>query len=353
VFRSHAPRAAVAAVTAVVLIVGLMASATSAAPKPKPTPTPTPTPSPTPTPTPTPVSDNRTVYFGDDQNYPDGNGDLDPSIVTTGKLLEFTLLVQNEGNQRLTHSEVGYGSQAVDQPDAGDSLPEGWTIESATLLSGAGSCTFDDFGALCDLGQFDAGETALIQIIVQVPDDPGQAFTYASFKVAENVPDQGANRNTFYANASFVIAPTNSNAIGTYKLGGEAFSLSTAGQTLVKKDSMTTTVSVPGGGVGAISISETDCDSSCVGQIATVHVREGLEQTPYLLWTLVIIGSIDGVITHTLDEVDENGDPIEVEISGSCVGDPAGFDCIVSNVKNGNATTIMFQTETNGKVRAN
>jgi hypothetical protein len=349
VFRSRAPRAVVAALTAVVLIVGLMASATSAAPpdgKGKPTPTPTPTPSPTPTPTPTPVSDNRTVYFGDDQNYPDGNGDLDPSIVTAGKLLEFTLLVQNEGSQRLTHSEVGYGSQAVDQPDAGDSLPEGWTIESATLLSGAGSCTFDDFGALCDLGQFDAGETALIQIIVQVPDDPGQAFTYASFKVAENVPDQGANRNTFFANASFVIAPTNSNAIGTYKLGDEAFSLTTAGQTLVKKDSMTTTVSGPAG-AGAISISETDCDNSCVGQIATVHVREGATQTPFLEWKLIITGSISGVITHTLD----NGQ--EVSFSGSCTGDSDGVDCIVSNTKNGNQSTIIFRTAANGKVRAN
>jgi hypothetical protein len=324
VFRSRAPRAVVAALTAVVLIVGLMASATSAAPpdgKGKPTPTPTPTPSPTPTPTPTPVSDNRTVYFGDDQNYPDGNGDLDPSIVTAGKLLEFTLLVQNEGSQRLTHSEVGYGSQAVDQPDAGDSLPEGWTIESATLLSGAGSCTFDDFGALCDLGQFDAGETALIQIIVQVPDDPGQAFTYASFKVAENVPDQGANRNTFFANASFVIAPTNSNAIGTYKLGDEAFSLTTAGQTLVKKDSMTTTVSGP--------------------------AREGATQTPFLEWKLIITGSISGVITHTLD----NGQ--EVSFSGSCTGDSDGVDCIVSNTKNGNQSTIIFRTAANGKVRAN
>jgi hypothetical protein len=322
-----------------------MASTTSAAPKPKPSPTPTPSPSPTPTPTPIPTSDNRTVYFGDDLTYPDGNGDLDASIVTTGNRFEFTVLLKNEGSQRLTHSEFGYGSMAVDQPGAGASLPDGATIESVTLLSGAGSCAFDDFGALCDLGNFDAGESARIQVIVNAPDDPGQAFTYASFKVAENVPDQGANRNTFFANSSLIIAATNSNANGTYLLGG-AFSLSTDNGTLVKKDSMTTTVIGPDG-AGAISISEEDCDSSCVGQIATVHVREGASQAPnYLEWTLRITGSISGVITHTLD----NGQ--EVSFSGSCTGDPDGVDCIVSNTKNGNQSTIVFRTLTNGRVKS-
>jgi hypothetical protein len=108
---------------------------------------------------------------------------------------------------------------------------------------------------------------------------------------------------------------------------------------------MTTTVSGPDG-AGAISISEEDCDKSCVGQIATVHVRDGALQTPYLLWTLVIVGSIDGVITHTLD------DGTDVPISASCTGE-TDVDCIVSNDRTGNVTTIEFRTETNGKVRAN
>jgi hypothetical protein len=350
VFRSHAPRAVVAALTAVVLIVGLMASTTSAAPKPKPTPTPTPSPSPTPTPTPIPNSDNRTIYFGDDLNYPDGNGDLDASIVTAGNRFEFTVLLKNEGNQRLTHSEFGYGSMAVDQPDAGASLPDGATIESVTLLSGAGSCTFDDVGALCNLGNFDSGETARIQVIVNAPVDPGPAFTYASFKVAENVPDQGANRNTFFANASFNIAATNSNANGTYLLGG-AFSLSTNNGTLVKKDSMTTTVTGPDG-AGAISISEVDCSTEptlqpCTGQIATVHVREGAPQSPYVEWTLRITGTLPNPTTiyHQLD-----GATDWVAITESCDADTT-TDCIFSVDKNGNETTVVFRTEANGRVR--
>ena len=130
--------------------------------------------------------------------------------------------------------------------------------------------------------------------------------TYASFKVAENVPDQGANRNTFFADASLDIGPTNSNSNATYKLAGdeEGFSLSTGGQTLVKKDSMTTTVTGTTGGVGAISISEEDCaPGTCTGQIATVHVQDGAPQDPYLVWTIVVVGSFDGVIEHELDDL--------------------------------------------------
>jgi len=327
VVRSRAPRAVVAALTAVVLLVGLMASTTSAAPKP---------------------SANRIVYFGDAPKLATSNGVLTPSLVSAGNVFEFTLFIENEGNNRLTHSEVGYGSRAVAQSGAGSSLPAGASIASATLLTGTGSCSVVDenLGALCDLGDFDSRETATVQIIVNAPSSPGSAFTYASFKVAENVADQGANRNTVYANSSgFVIAPTNSDSNATYKTSG-AFTLSTEGQTLVRKDTMTTTVAGPAG-VGAISISETNCDKSCVGQIATVHVREGADQTPYLEWTLKLTGSISGVITHTVD----NGD--EFSFSGSCTGDSDGVDCIVSNTKNGNATTIIFRTETNGKIRAN
>ena len=324
-FRSHAPRAVVAALTAVVLIVGLMASAASAAPKP---------------------SANRIIYFGDAPKSEQGNGVLVPSTVSAGNVFEFTLWVENLGSNRLTHAEVGYGSLAVAQGTA-VSLPAGATIQSATLNGADCFRTEDNLGSLCDLGQFDAGETATIQIIVNAPATPGPVSTYASFKVAENVADQGANRNTVYANANFDVLPTNSNSNATYKSASAgALTLSTNGQTLVAKDSMTTTVSGPAG-VGAISISETNCNKSCVGQIATVHVRDGADQTPYLEWTLRIVGSISGVITHTLDNDQE------VSFSGSCAGDSDGVDCIVSNVKNGNTTTIVFRTLANGKVRAN
>jgi len=283
------------------------------------------------------------VYFGDDPKSDNGDGVIVPTTVTAGNTFRFDLFIENEGNQRLTHSEVGYGSLAVARQGSNPSLPAGASIVSATLNGDNCTLTGDLLGALCDLGQFDAGETATAEFIVNAPSVAVITTTYASFKVAENVPDQGANRNTFYADASLTVGPTNSNSNATYKTSG-AFSLSTAGNTLVKKDSMTTTVTGSAGGVGAISISEEDCvPSVCTGQIATVHVQDGATQTPYLTWTLVITGSISGVITHELD----NGD-IEL-ISASCSATLV-TNCIESNVKNGNVTTITFRTPTNGRV---
>ena len=144
-FRSRAPRSAVAAALSIALIAAFMVGTTSAsrlpssgggaaaAAKPRATPTPTPDPSPTPTPTPTPNSDNRTVYFGDPPKSDEGNGVLVPSIVTAGNTFAFDVFIENEGNQRLTHSEVGYGSEAVARTDTSDpSLPAGSTIVSVT-----------------------------------------------------------------------------------------------------------------------------------------------------------------------------------------------------------------------------
>ena len=115
---------------------------------------------------------------------------------------------------------------------------------------------------------------------------------WASFKVAEKVARPGRQPNTFFAERTDRIGPTNSNSNATYKIGGErAFALSTAGATPVEKDTMTTTVTVPGGGVGAISISEDDCDASCTSARSRPCTSgTGRLQTPYLEWTLVIVG---------------------------------------------------------------
>jgi hypothetical protein len=372
VFRSRTPRSAVAAALSIVLIAAFMVGTTSAAvnqrasdraapaapkPKPSPTPTPTPVPTPTPTPTPTPNSDNRSVYFGDPDTYlsdPDGNGVLVASDVTAGvgKLFAIDLFVKNLGNQRLTHAQVGYGSLAVSRPGSIPSLPAGITIRSATLNGDPCTVTPDDgslmyLGALCDLGQVNAGEEATVQFIVNAPTEPTTIDTWASFKVAENVPDQGANRNTFFADTDpIVVGATNTNGNATFKLLNEDLTLTTANQTLVKKDSMTTTVSVPGVTGGAISISEEDCaPNTCTGQIATVHVRDGAAVG--LLWTLVSVGQLDHpiVITHELDsgllEFISESNPCDTETE---------TNCMVDVDEQGNSTTTIFKTPTNGKV---
>jgi hypothetical protein len=75
-----------------------------------------------------------------------------------------------------------------------------------------------------------------------------------------------------------------------------------------------------------------------------VHVQDGVAQDPYLLWTIVVVGSFDGVLDHELD----NGST--VHISASC-SDTVVTNCIVSAVKVGNVTTIVFRTLTNGRIR--
>ena len=83
-----------------------------------------------------------------------------------------------------------------------------------------------------------------------------------------------------------------------------------------------------------------------------MHVRDGAQQTPYLLWRLVIVGSLDNpvVVTH---ELDLPADPPVVLISedDQCSSD-SDTNCMVSVVKNGNSNTIIFRTPTNGRVKA-
>jgi hypothetical protein len=109
------------------------------------------------------------VYFGDDPKSDSGDGVIVPTTVTAGNTFRFDLFIENEGNQRLTHAEIGYGSLAVARQGSNPSLPSGASIVSATLNGLDCMITPDDLGALCDLGQFDAGETATAEFIVNAP----------------------------------------------------------------------------------------------------------------------------------------------------------------------------------------
>jgi hypothetical protein len=355
VFRSHAPRAVVAALTAVVLIVGLMASATSAAPKPKPTPTPVPTPSPTPTPTPIPNSDNRVVYFG----WPatDGDRHLGVSEVTTGNIFVIDVIARSDDNQVLTHPVLALGTAVQPGGPDANSLPANASILSVER-SGVGCLPGKEVQTTtsykCELPNFALGDSTTLHVTLRAGDTPvNNDIIWATFKVAEKVSDVGANQNTAFASSQINIQQTNSNANASFKTGDSAFALSTGDQTLVKKDTMNTTVTVPGDtGVGAISIAEIDCSteptlSPCTGQIATVHVRNGAPQSPYLEWTLRITGNLPSPTTiyHQLD-----GATDWVAITESCDADTT-TDCIFSVVKNGNTTEVVFRTIGNGRVR--
>jgi hypothetical protein len=385
VIRSRIPRSVVAATAAVALIIGLMAGTTSAMPldgstlaagaaaKPKPTPTPTATPTPTTEPTPTPVpppSDSRRAYFGDSSGA--GNGLLDPTAVTAGGVFAFEVLARNTGSQTLTHAVLRFGATAIDRtaadyassaagpiPDQTPSLPSGATILSATA-TGTKACPPASGGTAftCDLGNFTPADWVQVRFIVQAPAAAVDTWIWASFKVAENVNDQGANRNTFYADAALPIAATNSNGNSTLLTGNQPLRLSTAGLPMVSGDPQITTVEVPGALGGLISIFETDdptgCTPKCIGQTARVNVRDGELLSPYLLWTLVIfqtdVVAGKGGVIHTLD----NGDEITIaNVKTNACSPLKETNCIESFEidKRAGTTTIVFRTPTNGAVR--
>jgi hypothetical protein len=307
------------------------------------------------------------VYFGDPASSPNGAGQLVVTPVTTGGVYVFDVLARNDGNQNLTHAELGFGSGAAawsDAPGGSPSLPgvgDGAKILSVTVSGGTcAPSTLSDFGYTCALGSLSSGKAVTATFVVEAPDSPLESFVWASFKVAENVPDQGANRNTFFASSALSVGPTNSNGISTYLPTGSPLALSTDGQPPVPGDPQRTSVRVPGGFGGLVSLVETDgptgCSPACIGQTVSANVRGGDLLTPYLQWTLVIAASDQvaskGGVYHTLD------DGTVVDIRNSKANECSAskpVDCIEQYLidKKAGITTIIFRTETNGAVRAN
>ena len=372
-FRSRAPRAVIAALTAVVLIVGLMASTTSAAPKPKPTPTPTPSPSPTPipsptpTPIPTPEEGNRIVYFGDPASDPNGDGVLDPTTVTAGGVFRVDVIARNDGGQNLSHAMLAIGDLAAAWAGAPASLPDGAQLVDVEVMHNglAQDCDFvapaDGFS--CEFGNFRSGDEIEASFWIETASDPdADTAVWASFKVAENVPDQGANSNTFFAFAPLAIAQTTSDANSTYKLDDEFLTLSTDVTGAPASDKQKTILNVPNGVGGIISIFEADnptgCTPACIGQEVLANVRDGAELDPYLVWELRIVGigagKNQGGIYHESIAAPGTFDQFVYSNATVCDG-PTDVNCFETYEvsRNANSTKIIFRTETNGKVRAN
>ncbi len=359
--RSRTTRSVVAATTSVVLILGLMAGTTSAK-KPGPTapPAPTPTPLPTPTPTPTPNSDNRSVYFGDLELVPDSNGLLNVSPATTGKVFAFDVIARNTGGQNLTHAQLAFGDATA--PNANGTvvgLPAGATIlDVDTAGVGCEDETRTTTSYVCDVGSLRPGTWLTARFFVAAGPTPvSDAIIRASFKVAENVNDQGANRNTFFAEDTVNIALTSKDAIGTYLPG--ALELSTKGIGDSTGDPQSTSVRVEGAENGFISIVETNgptgCPAPCIGQTVSLNVNDGQIFDTFVEWRLEIVGSSaipnKGGVVHTLDDGTEE---LILNTKANACSTTNPVNCFVSYTVNKklNLTTLVFRTDSNGAARA-
>jgi hypothetical protein len=309
------------------------------------------------------------VYFGDPASSPNGAGQLVVTPVTTGGVYVFDVLARNDGNQNLTHAELGFGSGAAawsDAPGGSPSLPgvgDGAKILSVTVSGGTcAPSTLSDFGYTCALGSLSSGKAVTATFVVQAPDSPIESFVWASFKVAENVPDQGANRNTFFAASALTIDPTSSDASSTYVTAGNPLHGSTNQFVIVPGDIQSTTVRLVGddGQGGIVSLVEknippTACVPLCIGQEISTNVRDGqqFELPQYLEWTVVIarsdVPASKIVVHHVLDNGEEDLIPNTKAFSCSSLG----TDCMESVVINKGAgvTTVIFRTSSNGVIR--
>lgn len=312
------------------------------------------------------AADNRIAYFGHPTVGENSNGVLDVSAVTAGNVFTIDVRAENLGNNSLTHSIVALGNRVTDRPDwdeiAQPSLPAGYTVLGASAT--AGTCSFDAAGASCDLGTLVTGTPRNVTFIVQAG-AAGTPHIWASLRVAENQPNQGDNNNSFFADWDLVVGPTNSDNNSTFKLPGQALHLSTKEVAGVNNDKMVTTVDVPDGFGGIMSIVEFNnpagCpNTACIGQEVELNVRDGADIAPYVEWELVIqgigAGSNKGGILHTHDD-GVTVDNIRFTKANMCSAKLLD-DCIVSYVidrkgGSGGITTIVFRTDTNGKVRAN
>ena len=318
-FRSRTPRSAAAAALSIVLIAAFMVGTTSAAanqqasdraapaaPKPKPSPTPTPTPVPTPTPTP-PNSDTRKAVLRGPGYLPGPATDvLSPSIVTAGNTFAFDS-VRSERRQpaadplrgplrqpgrsranRIDHAEPARGHHHR----VGDAQ---WGCPARSPPRASARCATWASSMRARRRPCSSSSTPRAWLV----DDRHLGVLQGRRERARS----GRQPQRLLRGRQPRVGATNSNSNATYKIEGDDFSLSTAGNTLVKKDTMTTTVDGYGrrGRRDQHLRGRLCTPAQCTGQIATVHVQDGAQQTPYLKWTLVIIGSFDGVITHELD----------------------------------------------------
>ncbi len=226
------------------------------------------------------------------------------------------------------------------------------------LSSGACTITANKDGANCDVGTMVKGTDVVATFAVEVP-SAGPSHVYASLRVAENNPNRGDNNNSFFADSDVTVGQTNSDSNSTFKLSNQALKLGTKGQSAVPGDKMTTTVEVPDGFGGLISIVEkngpTGCPNTpCIGQEVELNVRNGADIDPYVQWRLEIIGLGAGLnkggILHTLDD----GTIVDIRFTkaNTCSAKLLD-DCIVSYDVNKNAgtTVIVFRTDTNGRVK--
>jgi hypothetical protein len=305
------------------------------------------------------AGNTRVIYYGAPSG--DANGVAPATAASAGNATGVGLLVRNDGKQTVNHVTVGIGSLAATSgnPPVGPSLPAGWTVAA---VFGAGSCTItaDFLGASCLIGGMASRSSAALTVVLNVA-GAGPASFWASVKLDENTNDNGSNTDTFFAQGSLTVDPSDGDHYGNFLLPNVGGTVGTGFANLGATD-QGTTVTVPGNPNGTpISITEAaggTCASgvSCFGAISTGHVLNGATITPYLTWTIRWDASVlprgfnptKAGVVHILD----NGKLVTIfNTKKNVCTATRTLDCVVSATLTSTYFQIVVQTATNGGMR--
>lgn len=309
-----------------------------------------------------PKESSRSVFFGSSEN---GTLDVSPDPVFTGGYVSFTAVASNGGNQNLTHATFGLGTLAAVNPTTAlASLPAGWTIFSIT--PSAGACTLDGpagsaVGAMCDLGTL-VGKTGVLSVAVVLNAATASSDgVWASFKVAEQVNDNGANRDTWFA-TSGVSAGAACDTPAASKLPGNV-----RVHLEYNTSSCTTTQSSTADLVtGAFSSGELKQQSSgpncrpgqgaeCFGDYTLVDVQVvpgGAVVEWTVTWDVSALSKNFKISRLGVIHFPDQGPAVKIDATDLCA-DSSDIDCtIASGYINGDTQVFMtFRTPENGSAR--
>ena len=305
------------------------------------------------------AADTRTISVGS----PDSAGVVTHGLLTftpvsAGQSTKTDIRVTNLGGQTLTKATLSIGIAP------GAALPDD-VIVSAVFGANAGSCEIaeDDRSVVCSFGNLPKKQSRNVSVVLDFPAAGTLALDphVAAVKVNENVNDNGANTDTFYASATLNVAAPSCESVATFVAPGLAKQVSTdtSGLDCVPQ---TTALDIPALGNGAKVIISEQTDESCTGaltcfgQASVVNVNDGA--TVGLRWSVTWPMSIipsgfnenNAVIVHFLDGTAGNR-VIANKGAGLCGSNVNKTNCIESVDEEDGFLTIIFRTPTNGKVR--
>jgi uncharacterized repeat protein (TIGR01451 family) len=263
----------------------------------------------------------------------------EPDPVTASNFVNYVVTVTNAGPDDATNVVMV------------DTLPAGTTFIST---DNPASCTFAGTTVSCAFGTLAAEASTSVSIVVRVPNVTSTTVITNTATVSATEDDPNTADNLSTESTTVEPAPDDPNTAAGWVPAAGGTVATGAGKPPSKQDSMTTSVTVPPGFPGVVTIAEgpiTNCAAGflCFGQEANITAPTTTATTPLRLTFLYHPSALPP--STQLDEVVMFHDDVLVP---RCTG-PAGIaqpdPCIssVSRVK-GNLQIIVLSSE-NGSWR--